>query len=165
MKFEKVRQECFERDSVKNICRVPYCITKAYEGIVLPTRSTEMSAGYDFRTPYDVTLVPGQRLIIPTGVKAKMEKGEVLLLTVRSSIGIRDGVVFPNSIALIDGDYYQNESNDGDIMLALWNTSNNVVRYEAGTRIAQGMFVKFDITEDDNATGERGGGIGSTGVQ
>lgn len=163
MKFEKVKQECFENDSRMNFI-APGTAKKAYDKIELPQRGTSMSAGYDFRTPYTVKISPNGRVVIPTGIKAKMDKGEVLILTVRSSIGIRDGVVFSNSLAVIDADYADNQKNDGDIMLALWNTSNDVIRYEAGTRIAQGMFLKFGITEDDNATGERKGGIGSTGV-
>ena len=68
-----------------------------------------------------------------------------------------------NTLAVIDRDYADNEKNEGDIMLALWNTSNKPVRYNAGDRIAQGLFVKFGITDDDNATGVRVGGIGSSG--
>ena len=84
-------------------------------------------------------------------------------MKVRSSVGIKDGVVFSNTLAVIDEDFYNNEKNEGDIMLALWNTSNKTVSYNAGDRIAQGLFVKFGITEDDNATSVRTGGIGSSG--
>ena len=160
MKFEKVKKECFEKDSRANGFEPT---DEVYESIKIPVRKTEGSAAYDFSTPYAITLYGGERRTIPTGIKAEMEQGEVLLITVRSSVGIRDGVVFSNSLALIDSDYYNNDANNGDIQLALWNTSSKRVQYEAGERLAQGLFVKFDKTEDDNASGKRVGGIGSSG--
>ena len=159
MKFEKVKKNCFFKDSVMNGFDAT---DEAYDAIKIPVRKTEGSAAYDFSTPYDIELYGGERITIPTGIKAQMDKGEVLLITVRSSIGIRDGVVFSNSLAVIDEDFYSNETNDGDIHLALWNSSGKRVQYKAGERLAQGLFVKFDTTEDDNASGERTGGIGST---
>lgn len=159
MRFEKVKRECFDKDSRAN-CFEP--TDEVYDGIELPVRKTSGSAGYDFVTPYDIELYGDDRKVIPTGIKAKMDKGEVLLLAIRSSVGIRDGVVFSNSIGVIDSDYYSNPDNDGDIQLALWNTSSKRVMYKAGTRLAQGLFVKFDTTDDDTASGERTGGIGST---
>ena len=160
MRFEKVSYENFAKDSGKN--GFTSC-EEAYESIVIPYRGSAGSAGYDFSTPYPIHLDPDERIIVPTGIKAYMESGEVLLITVRSSVGIKDGVVFSNTLAVIDRDYADNEKNEGDIMLALWNTSNKPVKYHAGDRIAQGMFVKFGITDDDNATGVRVGGIGSSG--
>lgn len=160
MRFEKVKREFFDKDS-RNNCFEP--TDEVYDSIKLPVRKTSGSAAYDFSTPYDIELYGGERRVVPTGIKAKMDKGEVLLIAPRSSVGIKDGVVFSNSIALIDADYYGCDETDGDIQLALWNSSSKRVAYPAGTRLAQGMFVKFDITEDDNASGERIGGIGSTG--
>ena len=162
MKFEKVKKEFFANDSFKNGFENA---DEAYEKIVLPVRKTEGSAAYDFSLCYDLDLYGGERRIVPTGIKAIMDKGEVLLLTVRSSVGIKDGVLFSNGLAVIDSDFANNESDDGDIKLALWNTTGKLVRYKAGDRIAQGMFFKFDITEDDNASGIRTGGVGSTGKE
>jgi dUTP pyrophosphatase len=162
VKFEKVKKEFFANDSFKNGFENA---EEAYEKIVLPVRKTEGSAAYDFSLCYDLDLYGGERRIVPTGIKAIMDKGEVLLLTVRSSVGIKDGVLFSNGLAVIDSDFANNESDDGDIKLALWNTTGKLVRYKAGDRIAQGMFFKFDITEDDNASGVRIGGVGSTGKE
>jgi dUTP pyrophosphatase len=162
VKFEKVRKEFFANDSFKNGFENA---EEAYEKIVLPVRKTEGSAAYDFSLCYDLDLYGGERRIVPTGIKAIMDKGEVLLLTVRSSVGIKDGVLFSNGLAVIDSDFANNESDDGDIKLALWNTTGKLVRYKAGDRIAQGMFFKFDITEDDNASGVRIGGVCSTGKE
>lgn len=162
MKFEKVNKECFHKDAFNNGFDD---VDEVYENIVMPERKTELSSGYDFRTPFDLELYPDDRRVVPTGIKAHMGKGEVLILAVRSSVGIKDGVQFSNGIGVIDVDYYGNAQNDGDIMLALWNSSSKLVRYKAGDRIAQGMFFKFDTTEDDNASGIRTGGVGSTGKE
>ena len=160
LKFEIVKRECFEKDSAR--CGFTQW-DEAYDKIELPKRQTEHSAGYDFSTPYKITLWPNERVKIPTGIKAKMDKGEFLMMAIRSSIGINKKVLLSNGIAIIDGDYYGNEDNDGDIHLALWNTTGRAISFEAGTRLVQGLFVKFGVTEDDDASGERTGGMGSTG--
>ena len=164
MRFEKVKKECFLVDAIKNGFNIEAEVDRIFDDIIMPERKTQKSAGYDFATPLSFGLAPNQKKVIPTGIKAKMDKGEVLLFTVRSSVGINMGVVFSNAVAVIDADYYGNGNNDGDIMFSLWNTSNEDVYFDRGDRIAQGVFLKFGITEDDNATGERKGGIGSTGV-
>lgn len=134
------------------------------EEIILPRRGTKDSAAYDFYTPCDIVIpTNGRTGIIATDVKAKMESDEVLLLFVRSSIGIKKGIVLSNGTGVIDSSYYGNESNDGNIGVSLLNTTNEDVVIEKGDRIMQGMFVKYLITEDDNATEERTGGFGSSG--
>lgn len=163
VRFEKVQQHFFEKNSVKCGMKTPCLIAEAYERVKIPERKTKGSAAYDFATPYGFQLFPGERVTIPTGIKAIMENGEVLIMAVRSSVGIHDGVLFSNGIGVIDSDYADNEQTGGDIHLALWNTSSKAVAYDAGERLAQGFFVKFDTTEDDNARGERTGGFGSTG--
>ena len=60
-------------------------------------------------------------------------------------------------------DYYNNLDNEGEMMFAFYNVSNEPVVIEAGEKLGQGIFVKYEVTEDDNATGERNGGWGSTG--
>lgn len=134
------------------------------EEIILPRRGTKDSAAYDFYTPCDIVIpANGRTGIIATDVKAKMESDEVLLLFVRSSIGIKKGIVLSNGTGVIDSSYYGNESNDGNIGVSLLNTTNEDVVIEKGDRIMQGMFVKYLTTEDDNATEERTGGFGSSG--
>lgn len=134
------------------------------EEIILPRRGTKDSAAYDFYTPCDIVIpANGRTGIIATDVKAKMESDEVLLLFVRSSIGIKKGIVLSNGTGVIDSSYYGNESNDGNIGISLLNTTDNDVIIEKGDRIMQGMFVKYLTTEDDNATEERTGGFGSSG--
>ena len=139
-------------------------IAKGFENreVVLPTRATKKSAGYDLRTLESYDLKPGERHVFPTGLKAMMEEDEVLYVFVRSSIGIKKGLRLCNSVGVIDADYYNNPNNDGHIMVALHNFSNEVVHIEAQDRIAQAVFMKYLIVDDDNTNNERLGGVGST---
>ena len=132
--------------------------------IQLPVRGDRRSAGYDIRIPTRVVIRPNTKVIIPTDIKAFMQDDEVLELHVRSSIGIKRGVVLSNITGIIDSSYYSNPDNDGNICLALWNTSDIDVVLEAGERVCQGIFKKYLIAGDDNYLSEkRVGGIGSTG--
>ena len=142
-------------------------IAKGFEdrGVVLPQRKTAKSAGYDIiaLTDEDVYVHPGMSVNLETGVKACMEDDEVMLLFIRSSLGIKKGITLSNSCAVIDADYYNNPDNDGHFILNVINTSNEVQCIPARSRVAQAIFVKYLTVDDDNATGERVGGIGSTG--
>ena len=141
-------------------------IAKGFEdrGVVLPQRKTAKSAGYDIiaLTDEDVFVYPGMSVNLETGVKACMEDDEVMLLFIRSSLGIKKGITLSNSCAVIDADYYNNPDNDGHFILNIINTGNSVQRIPARSRVAQAVFVKYLTVDDDNATGERIGGIGST---
>ena len=132
----------------------------------LPTRKTKGSAGYDFYLPRDVVLEPyGDSPVIQTGVKAYMPEDEVLLLFIRSSVGIMKNVTLSNSVGVIDASYCDNPDNEGNIGLKLHNNSPHTVTFKKGERIMQGVFVKYGVVDDDNATEERKGGIGSTGKE
>ena len=141
-------------------------MAKGFEdrGVVLPQRKTAKSAGYDIiaLTDEDVYVHPGMSVNLETGVKACMEDDEVMLLFIRSSLGIKQGLTLSNSCGVIDADYYNNPDNDGHFILNIINTGNSVQRIPARSRVAQAVFVKYLTVDDDNATGERIGGIGST---
>ena len=167
MRFERVKLEAFKNDMAmyRPINFMSGDVEKAYDNIKIPVRKTKYSAGYDVCTPVDVVLPSGQRRVIPTGIKAVFSEDEMeswhLQMYVRSSVGIKDGVVLTNGTGVIDPDYFMGE-NDGDMMLALLNTSDKLVKYKAGDRICQAVFVLHGLTSDDNASGDRTGGIGST---
>ena len=167
MRFEKVRYEAFEHDMMqyRPINFMGGEAKEAYDKIKLPERKTKYSAGYDICTPIDISIPSGQRRVIPTGIKVVFEKDEMetwhLQMFVRSSVGIKDGVVLTNGTGVIDSDY-QFGNNDGDMMLALLNTSEKLVKYKAGDRICQAVFMIHGITSNDKASGDRTGGIGST---
>lgn len=130
--------------------------------IQLPTRGSKTSAGYDFYLPHDIIIEPNQKVLVWSDVKAHMGRCEVLMMYVRSSIGIKKGLMLSNTTGVIDSDYYSNESNDGNIGIALYNYSNLPVELKKGERICQGVFVNFLEADNGNTDQKRGGGIGST---
>lgn len=156
-RFEKVSPEQFaqgcERDDHAEI----------YRGIKLPKRATSGSAGYDFYAPYDVKLAPGESAKIPTGIRAYIEEGWVLKLYPRSGLGFKFRLQLNNTVGIIDSDYY-NSDNEGHIFIKITNDSNEgkTIEILAGTGFAQGIFVEYGITFDDDADGVRNGGFGST---
>ena len=151
-KFEKVSTEVFERD-------VP---DGNYDELVLPKRGTKYSAGYDFYSPISFTLMLGERKVIPTGIKVCMEENEFLAIYVRSSLGFKHNIRMCNQVGIIDADYYGNSENEGHIFVCLKNEGDKEVNINKGDRFVQGIFTPYLITDDDSATGNREGGIGST---
>ena len=142
-------------------------IVKGYEdkNINLPVRKTVHSAGYDIESAEDIVIPmyrPGIKpTLIPTGLKAYCEDDECLFLLNRSS-GPKKGFLMANSVGLIDSDYYGNEDNDGHLYFAYFNCSDHDIEVKKGDVIGQALFQKFLITDDDNASGKRVGGFGST---
>ena len=131
---------------------------------VLPTRGTSKSAGYDLASPIDVIIEPHSSVLIWTNIKAFMAEDELLEVYVRSSIGIKKGLMLKNTVGIIDSDYYSNESNDGNIGLNLHNMTDEAVVIQKGERICQGIFKKYLIADNDTFLKEkRTGGIGSSG--
>ncbi len=142
-------------------------IAKGWEdkGIELPKRATKHSAGYDIKAAEDVVIpkyVQDMKpTLIPTGLKAYCMPDEWYMLANRSS-GPKKGLVMPNSIGIIDSDYYENETNDGHFYFQYWNFSNEDIIIKKGDCIGQAIFMKYLITDDDNAQGKRIGGFGSS---
>lgn len=148
------------------IVRIRYFapVVNAPSDTKLPVRKTRRSAAYDFFLPCDVVLEPHTTSkIIPTNVKAYMRTDEVLMLYVRSSVGIKRGVTLANGTGVIDSDYADNPDNDGNIGICLHNNSDTVVEFKKGECVMQGIFMKYMTTDDDEVTEERTGGFGSTG--
>jgi len=158
----------------------------------LPARATRTSAGYDFFLPEDVEIPPQQTVIFPTDVKVKMPEGEMLMIVVRSSAGVKKGLMAANTVGIIDSDYYDNPDNEGNIHIALRNLQPameltgyetvtleggkmlcipvirdlkqvNTVRLKAGERVAQGIFVKVEAAQGGSSEASRSGGLGSSG--
>ncbi len=160
-KFEKISYEEFHKYMYDNHKLPDVEIENLYNWIELPKRSTAGSAGYDFHMPFDVELSPGSTIKIPTGIRCRMEPGWVLKIYPRSSLGFKYHIHLDNTVGIIDADYY-NASNEGHIIASLTNYGDKVVKLYFGDRFIQGVFVEFGITEDDEASGERVGGFGST---
>lgn len=132
--------------------------------INLPTRKTKKSAGYDLEAGEDKLIKAGECAVIATGLKAYMCFDEYLGIHIRSSLAFKKHINLLNCQGIIDADYYNNEANEGHIMIGLINFGKEDVQIEKGMRIAQGIFYKFLITDDDVAEDTiRQGGFGSTG--
>ena len=144
-------------------------VAKGFEDkqINLPVRKTKYSAGYDIEAAED-TIIPSFKkgmapTLVKTGLKAYMLDDEVLFLYNRSSNPKKKGLILANSVGVIDKDYYGNEDNDGHIMFAFYNIKEEDIQINKGECIGQGVFQKYFVTDNDNATGIRSGGFGSTG--
>lgn len=129
----------------------------------LPERVTKGSAGYDFVAPFNITLSPGQTAKIPTGIRVKMEPGWVLMIFPRSGLGFKYRLQLNNTVGIIDEDYFYSD-NEGHIFIKITNDSNEgkMLQIKAGEAFAQGIFVPFGITMNDECNGIRNGGFGST---
>lgn len=142
-------------------------IAKGYEDkdIHMPVRETKNSAGYDVEAASDIVIEPYKNgmkpTLIPTGLKAYCQDDEYYILVNRSS-GPKKGFVMANSIGIIDADYYGNESNDGHFYFQYWNFGDKPLEIKKGDVIGQVIFQKYLTVDDDNATGMRTGGFGST---
>lgn len=132
------------------------------EEIPLPRRATEGSAGYDFVSTIDVTVPPEGAALIPTGIRAEMESGWVLMLFPRSSLGFRYALRLSNTVGVIDSDYAF-AKNEGHIMVKLYNPTGTPVSIARGERFCQGVFLPYGTAEEEENLGKRSGGMGSTG--
>ena len=163
-RFEKVSPRQFVADWVATFPQqtVEQALL-AYEQIQLPQRATSGSAGYDFYAPVGFELPAGSSIKIPTGIRAIIEEGWVLTLYPRSSLGFKFRFQLDNSVGVIDSDYAHSD-NEGHIFLRMTNDSREGkgLRVPTGAAFAQGIFLPFGITVDDDAKGVRNGGFGST---
>ena len=150
-----------------------FAVVSSYSSdIPLPVRSTANSAGYDFFAPEDIIIPPSFSLdpigfdkptLVKTGIKAYMNKDEVLYLFNRSSNPSKRGLILANSTGVVDSDYVDNPDNEGEIGFLFYNVSGAPVTIKKSEKIGQGVFTKFLITDDDNTNTTRTGGFGSTG--
>ncbi len=142
-------------------------VAKGFEDkdIHLPKRSTMHAAGYDVEAAEDVIIPvyhPGVKpTLIPTGLKAYCMDDEWYMLVNRSS-GPKKGFIMANSIGVIDSDYYENESNDGHFYFQYINCSDHDIEVKKGDVIGQVIFQKYLTVDNDEASGIRKGGFGST---
>ena len=161
-KFEKVSREKF-------VLGWAYAFNTAvgvydtFDSIKLPKRATSGSAGYDFYAVKSVKLAPGESVKMPTGIRVKMEEGWVLKIYPRSGLGFKYRLQLCNTVGIIDSDYYFSD-NEGHILIKITNDSKDgkTVSIKKGDAFAQGVFVEYGITVDDDATEIRNGGFGST---
>lgn len=161
-KFHKVSFEQF-KEGFADISTDEAVVQSIYDNLKLPKRATVGSAGYDFFAPVDIVLAPGETMKVPTGIRCEMDYDWVLKLYPRSGLGFKFRLQLNNTVGIIDADYFASD-NEGHIFAKITNDSNEgkTVEIKAGTGFMQGIFLEYGITVDDEATGVRNGGFGST---
>lgn len=135
---------------------------KLKEDAIIPTRATKSSAGYDVYSNETITLKPKEIAIIPTGIGYEgLPKNFVGIQAIRSGSAWKRHVMLLNGIGVLDSDYPE------EVGVMLWNRTDNVtVTIDKGERIAQIVFVKYEILKDEETpTQKRTSGFGSTGTK
>ena len=165
-KFHKVSKERFVADWMDTFEGVSADeAEKIYEGIRLPRRATAGSAGYDFFSPADFTIKPGETIKIPTGIRVEMDQEWVLKCYPRSGLGFKFRLQLNNTVGIIDSDYHES-ANEGHIMVKLSNDGihSKDISFKTGDAFCQGIILPFMVTgnENFNAKKKRNGGFGST---
>ena len=141
--FEKISFEQFKKDIKDDI--------ELYNEYSLPKRDSVYTAGYDIHLLEDLTIKPGERKKVPTGIKSYFDKEEVLLLVVRSSMGFKYNIRLCNQVGVIDADYYNNKDNEGHIWLMIQNEGEEEYSFKKGEAIVQGLFMKYLTTKSDKS--------------
>lgn len=145
---------------------IPLIVLPHGEGLVLPARATAGAAGFDLRAAIHeaITLSPGKRALIPTGIALAIPDGWEGQVRPRSGLALKHGITLINSPGTIDSDYR------GEVLVPLVNHGEESFIIERGERIAQVIFAQLPWVELarvkalPTAGGGRGaGGFGSTG--
>lgn len=157
-KFEKISFEQFKKDYKGKLDA-----KAVYDDIVLPKRATKGSAGYDFFAIEDISLSTGETILVPTGIRVKIENGWVLSIFPRSGLGFKHRLQLDNTVGIIDSDYY-GSSNEGHMFIKITcdAKTEKTVSIKKGEGIAQGIFLQFGLAKEDEVTAKRDGGFGST---
>ena len=132
----------------------------------LPTYATALSAGMDLRANIeeDITLLPLQRQLVPTGLHIALPEGYEAQIRPRSGLALEHGITVLNTPGTVDADYR------GEIMVLLVNFSNEPFTVKDGERIAQMVIAKhekvdFEVVDTLDETERGAGGYGHTGVK
>ena len=151
-KFEKVKKEfiMYNQDP---------------DTIKMPVRKTKHAVCYDCYSPIDKDITPGDTELIFTNVKAYCNSDEGFILASTSGLG-KKGIILANGIGIIESDYADNESNDGNIGFMLHNIGKSTYHVNSGDKIGQLFFFKFlTVDDEEEITTTRTGGFGSTGMK
>ena len=131
---------------------------------VFPQKATSGSAGFDLVADLEqeLLLAPGQREVIPTGVKIALPDNRVGLIFARSGLSVKRGLMLANGVGVIDADYR------GEIGCAVVNMGTEAVLVQPGMRIAQLLIVglcsaSLQLVDELGSTQRGPGGFGSTG--
>jgi dUTP pyrophosphatase len=155
-----------------------FVVAKGWEDkkINLPQRQTVNAAGYDFEAAETVIVPPIWRTVllklqikpikVHTGIKVRTNPDEALFVYNRSSNPINRFLLLSEGVGVVDADYFENPTNDGEITFSFWNFGLTEMVIKKGERIGQGVFKKYLVVDnDDKPTKTRTGGRGSTGTE
>lgn len=131
----------------------------------LPEYATSGSAGLDLRACLDapIEIAPGETVLVKTGLAVYIaDSGYAGLILPRSGLGHKHGIVLGNLVGLIDSDY------QGELMISVWNRSQNAYTVQVGERLAQYVIVpiqhvNFSVVDEFEATQRAAGGFGHSG--
>ena len=178
--FEKVSKYA-EDSSITLPTRATDCSAgydfRASEDITIPSYNTllrqlEHITSEDAHCPWEeaytmeevAEITKGYRpTLVPTGIKCSMPREEFLQLSVRSSGPLKHWLILANGVGIIDQDYYNNPSNEGEIFFQLINLLPFDIKICKGDKIGQGVFLPYQKTDNDMPDAiSRNGGLGST---
>lgn len=151
-----------ERRGFKPVSTEHLKVYNSVEEVIMPQRGTRYSAGYDFFAVEDLIIMPNSSVSFWTDIKAYMLEDEVLEFYPRGSIGNKHTIKLGNTVGIVDSDYYNNEQNDGNIKLTLWNYGSKVREFKKGSAVVQAIFKKFLVADNCNTNTIRKGGQGHT---
>ena len=142
-------------------------VKKLRDGARLPLLATDGAAACDLYALLEepVTLEPGQRYAIPTGIAISLGSAELAAFVfARSGLGMKKGICLSNGVGVIDSDY------TGEICVGLLNTSDEEFVVSPGDRIAQLAVMPvcravFSVVDELEKTERGSGGFGSTGIR
>ena len=135
-------------------------------GLPLPSYATDGAAGMDLLAAVTepLTIPPGGRALVPTGLRIALPPGHELQVRPRSGLALRHGITMPNTPGTVDEDYR------GELQVILLNAGTEVFTVERGMRIAQAVLAPvlratWREVEELPATTRGEGGFGSTGTR
>lgn len=145
--------------------QVQVLITRLDPDLPLPRYAKPGDAGADIVSRVDITLAPGERALVPTGIAIALPDGYVALVHPRSGLAIKHGVTMVNSPGTVDAGYR------GELQIILINHDRREsISFKRGDRIAQLVIQQVERAEfvevsELPGSGRGKGGFGSTGVQ
>jgi dUTP pyrophosphatase len=138
-------------------------ISRLAEGIELPSYKTAEAAGFDIAAAEDIVAKAKSVTLVRTGLVIEAPEGYFLMLSARSSLAPKKGLILSNGIGVVDRDY---SGPTDEILLQVYNFGSADVEIKKGERLAQGMFMpiqQVEWVESSSIRDESRGGHGSTG--
>ena len=152
------------QSEVPSVVRVQVKRLDGAQDLQLPARASEQAAGVDLYAAIEtpITLEPGERALVPTGIAVALPAGYEAQVRPRSGLAIRHGIALVNAPGTIDADYR------GEIKVILINHGAATVMFERGDRIAQLVVqrlpvVQWEAVDELSSTARGAGGFGHTG--